>query len=159
MFCLMKKPLTLLFSVFIFLSMGLTQTEVNNVFGSDQVMVVDITFYDSNFWSILIEEYEGGQDYIPARITSNTGTTILDSVGIRLKGNSSMNLPGDKKPFKVDFKRFIPGHSFNLLKKLNNGFKDTKFVREKILNRKIDLTVSHEHSLIKIKSVFIISFV
>ena len=69
--------------------MGLTQTEGNNVFGRDQVMAVDITFYDSNLWSILNEEYEGDQDYIPARITSNTGTTILDSVGIRLKGNST----------------------------------------------------------------------
>lgn len=67
--------------------MGLTQTEGNNVFGRDQVMAVDITFYDSNLWSILNEEYERGQDYIPARITSNTGTTILDSVGIRLNGN------------------------------------------------------------------------
>ena len=112
------------------------QTEGNNVFGSDQVLSVDVTFYDSGYWSLLNDEYNGDQNYIPAgiSITSNTGTTTLDSVGIRLKGNSSMNHPGDKKPFKVDFNRFISGQSYDLLKKLNfnNGFKDPTFVREKI---------------------------
>lgn len=112
------------------------QTEGNNVFGSDQVLSVDVTFYDSGYWSLLNDEYNGDQNYIPAgiSITSNTGTTMLDSVGIRLKGNSSMNHPGDKKPFKVDFNRFISGQSYDLLKKLNfnNGFKDPTFVREKI---------------------------
>ena len=37
-----------------------------------------------------------------------------------------MNHPGNKKPFKVDFNRFISGQAYDLLKKLNfnNGFKD-----------------------------------
>ena len=132
----MKNFITLLLFAFCSLSQVSGQTEGNNVFGSDQVLSVDVTFYNSNFWSILNEEYEGDQNYIPAgiAITSNTGTTLLDSVGIRLKGNSSMNHPGDKKPFKVDFNRFISGQSYDLLKKLNfnNGFKDPTFVREKI---------------------------
>ena len=132
----MKNFITLLLFAFCSLSQVSGQTEGNNVFGSDQVLSVDVTFYNSNFWSILNEEYEGDQNYIPAgiAITSNTGTTTLDSVGIRLKGNSSMNHPGNKKPFKVDFNRFISGQSYDLLKKLNfnNGFKDPTFVREKI---------------------------
>jgi spore coat protein CotH len=132
----MRKLIPLLLFALCSFSNASGQTEGNNVFGSDQVLSVDVTFYNSNFWSILNDEYEGDQNYIPAgiAITSNTGTTTLDSVGIRLKGNSSMNHPGDKKPFKVDFNRFISGQSYDLLKKLNfnNGFKDPTFVREKI---------------------------
>ena len=132
----MKYLLNLLIGAFAFLPYAASQTEGNNVFGSDQVLSVDVTFYDSNFWVFLIDEYEEDQNYIPAAIsiTTTDGTTLLDSVGIRLKGNSSMMHPGNKKPFKVDFNRFIPGQSYDLLKKLNfnNGFKDPTFVREKI---------------------------
>ena len=118
------------------LSSSIAQTEGNNVFGSDQVLSVEVDFYDSNYWSLLNDEYNGDQNYIPAAIsiTSIDGTVMLDSVGIRLKGNSSMMHPGNKKPFKVDFNRFIGGQSYDLLKKLNfnNGFKDPTFVREKV---------------------------
>lgn len=112
------------------------QTEGNNVFGPDHILQVDIDFYSSSYWNELQEEYDGEQNYIPAAITIATEveTTTLDSVGIRLKGNSSMNHPGNKKPFKVDFNRFIPGQAYDLLKKLNfnNGFKDPTFAREKV---------------------------
>lgn len=114
----------------------LAQTEGNQLFGIDQVLKVDVNFYDDNFWTLLNEEYNGDQNYIPAAITiaSQADTTTLDSIGIRLKGNSSMMHPGDKKPFKVDFNRYITGQNYDLLKKLNfnNGFKDPTFVREKI---------------------------
>lgn len=112
------------------------QTEGNVVFGTDQILQVDVTFYDADFWSLLLAEYDGEQNDLPAAIsiTGVDGTAVFDSVGIRLKGNSSMNHPGNKKPFKVDFNQYISGQSYDLLKKLNfnNGFKDPTFVREKI---------------------------
>ena len=115
---------------------GTAQTEGNNVFGTDQILQVDVTFYSDGFWNELLTEYDGEQNYVPAgiSITSLDGVAQFDSVGIRLKGNSSMNHPGDKKPFKVDFNRFISGQAYDLLKKLNfnNGFKDPTFVREKV---------------------------
>lgn len=132
----MRRFTSLAFLVLAPLSTAFAQTEGNNVFGTDQVLAVDVSFYDSDYWSLLNDEYDGDQNYIPAAISITTldGTTALDSVGIRLKGNSSMMHPGDKKPFKVDFNRFIGGQSYDLLKKLNfnNGFKDPTFVREKI---------------------------
>ena len=117
-------------------TVAFAQTEGNNVFGTDQILQVDVTFYSDGFWNELLTEYDGEQNYIPAgiSITSLDGVAQFDSVGIRLKGNSSMNHPGDKKPFKVDFNRYISGQAYDLLKKLNfnNGFKDPTFVREKI---------------------------
>ena len=119
---------------------GTAQTEGNNVFGTDQILQVDVTFYNDGFWNELLTEYDGEQNYIPAgiSITSLDGVAQFDSVGIRLKGNSSMNHPGDKKPFKVDFNRFISGQAYDLLKKLNfnNGFKDpTSRPGESLLRR------------------------
>ena len=77
-----------------------------------------------------------GSVYIPANLTLTdlTGTYTFDSVGVRLKGNSSFSHPGDKKSFKIDFNKFISGQNYDGIKKLNfsNGFKDPTFMREKI---------------------------
>lgn len=132
----MKRYL-ILFSAAWVISFCSAQNEGNNVFGPDQVLQVDVQFYSDAFWSELLSEYNGDQNYLPASITITTlvDTTTLDSIGIRLKGNSSMNHPGNKKSFKVDFNRYIPSQTYDLLKKLNfnNGFKDPTFAREKIL--------------------------
>ena len=58
----------------------------------------------------------------------------MDSVGVRLKGNSSYSHPGVKKSFKIDFNRYISGQNYDGLKKLNfsNGFKDNLQMREKL---------------------------
>ncbi len=132
----MKNICSFISCMLLFVALAHGQVEGDNVFESDQILGVDISFYNSNFWTLLNDEYDGDQNYIPAgiSITTTDGTLELDSVGIRLKGNSSMMHPGDKKPFKVDFNRFIAGQSYDLLKKLNfnNGFKDPTFVREKV---------------------------
>ncbi len=131
----MIRTLILLFTT-LMVAQCFAQAEGNNVFGPDHILQVDIDFYSTSYWNELLSEYEGEQNYIPAAITIGTeiGTTTLDSVGIRLKGNSSMIHPGNKKPFKVDFNRFIPGQAYDLLKKLNfnNGFRDPTFAREKV---------------------------
>ena len=63
-----------------------------------------------------------------------SGTHVMNSVGVRLKGNSSYMHPGDKKSFKIDFNKFISGQNYDGLKKLNfsNGFKDPTCMREKL---------------------------
>ena len=131
----MTRILTLLAAA-LCVAQASAQTEGNNVFGPEHILHVDINFYSPSYWNELLTEYDGEQNYIPAAITIATevDTTTLDSVGIRLKGNSSMNHPGNKKPFKVDFNRFISGQAYDLLKKLNfnNGFKDPTFAREKV---------------------------
>lgn len=132
---LMNRNL-LLFVALITAALCPAQTEGNNVFGPDHILQVDINFYSETYWNELLAEYEGEQNYSPASITIATpiDTTTLDSIGVRLKGNSSMNHPGNKKPFKVDFNRYIPDQAYDLLKKLNfnNGFKDPTFAREKM---------------------------
>ncbi|MCH1575334.1 MAG: CotH kinase family protein [Flavobacteriales bacterium] len=116
---------------------GFGQIDGDNIFSVDQVISIELDFPQGEFWQELVANYEAEENlYIPANLTLTdvTGTYSLDSVGVRLKGNSSYMHPGDKKSFKIDFNRFISGLDYDGLKKLNfsNGFKDPTCMREKL---------------------------
>jgi len=113
------------------------QIEGDNLFSQDQVIAIDLTFADGVFWNTLTTNYATDDNpYVIADLTLTdvTGTYSFDSVGVRLKGNSSYNHPGNKKSFKIDFNEFVSGQNYDGLKKLNfsNGFKDPSCMREKI---------------------------
>lgn len=114
-----------------------SQIDGDNVFAEDQIINIDLSFEPSNFWEILQDNYETGT-YLEAdlTITDITGTTTINQVGVRLKGNSSYSHPGNKKSFKIDFNEYVSGQNYDGLKKLNfsNGFKDPTLMREKIFN-------------------------
>ena len=111
------------------------QIDGDNIFAEDQIITVDLVFEDSDFWELLQANYQTG-NYLEAdlTITDNTGTTTINQVGVRLKGNSSYSHPGNKKSFKIDFNEYVSGQNYDGLKKLNfsNGFKDPTLMREKI---------------------------
>ena len=132
----MKSILSLLVVVSMALA-GFGQIDGDNIFSVDQVISVDLAFSQDQYWQELVANYEAGENvYIPANLTLTdiTGTYALDSVGVRLKGNSSYMHPGDKKSFKIDFNKFVSGLDYDGLKKLNfsNGFKDPSCIREKL---------------------------
>lgn len=113
------------------------QIDGDNIFSLDQVISIELTFPQEEFWGDLQLNYVADEnEYIPAMLTLTdvSGTHIMDSVGVRLKGNSSYFHPGVKKSFKIDFNKFIPGQNYDGLKKLNfsNGFKDPTCMREKL---------------------------
>jgi spore coat protein CotH len=112
------------------------QTAGDVVFATDQVVEVRITFNQVGYWDSLVANYSTETDMIAASMEfiDNTGSHILDSINIRLKGNSSYGHPGNKKSFKVDFNDYVTGQTYDGMKKLNfnNGFKDPTFMREKI---------------------------
>lgn len=132
----MKYFFPLFIGIFIQAS-AFTQIEGSNLFQNDQVIIIDLEFPDANFWTLLTNNYEAdANEYIPAHltITDETGTYSMDSVAVRLKGNSSYSHPGNKKSFKIDFNKYIAGQNHDGIKKLNfsNGFKDPSLLREKI---------------------------
>ena len=65
-----------------------------------------------------------------------TDSIVLDSVGVRYKGNSSyvFAAKSPKKPFKFSFDKYRDGRRFFGVKKLNfsNAAKDPSMLREKI---------------------------
>ena len=113
------------------------QIDGDNIFSADQIISIDLAFPQADFWGDLQTHYEADEnEYIPAMLTLTdvSGTHVMDSVGVRLKGNSSYSHPGVKKSFKIDFNKYISGQNYDGLKKLNfsNGFKDPTCMREKL---------------------------
>lgn len=132
----MKYPLFFLVATLMSLPL-FAQIDGDDLFQYDQVVHIDLEFPDANYWSLLTSNYEADEnEYIPAHLTltDETGTYSLDSVAVRLKGNSSYNHPGNKKSFKIDFNKYITGQNYDGIKKLNfsNGFKDPSMMREKV---------------------------
>jgi hypothetical protein len=134
-----SKLIYLISSVFFTVNV-FAQIDGANLFSTDQVVSIELDFPQSDFWQQLQDNYENidvnGSVYIAANLTLTdlTGTYVFDSVGVRLKGNSSDFHPGDKKAFKIDFNKFKVGQNYDGLKKLNfsNCFKDPTFMREKL---------------------------
>lgn len=109
----------------------------DSLFNTDQVVTIDLTFADGNFWSTLTTNYAndlGETLTADVTITDGTGTHTYLQVEVDLKGNSTYGHPGNKKSFKIDFNDNISGQKYHGMTKihLNNCFKDPTFMREKI---------------------------
>jgi hypothetical protein len=108
----------------------------DDVFATDQILKVELTFSQPGFWDSLVANYST-ETYMMADvvITDNTGMHSYDEIAIRLKGNSSYGHPGDKKSFKIDFNRYNDTMDYDKMEKLNfnNCFKDPTFIREKLI--------------------------
>jgi len=129
------KFLTLLISVIVLINSTSAQLEGDALFAEDQIVTIELEFPESNFWSTLTSNYEDAvYTWANLTLTDNSGEQYFDSVGVRLKGNSSYNHPGNKKAFKIDFNKYVVGQDYDGLKKLNfsNGFKDPSVIREKV---------------------------
>ncbi|MBI3501427.1 MAG: CotH kinase family protein [Bacteroidetes bacterium] len=88
---------------------------------------------EKNWWDSLTYYYSNGAtQFMLASVTFDS--IQLDTVGIRLKGNSSYGHPGAKKPIKIDFNRYRANQNIDALTKinLNNGFLDPSMMREKL---------------------------
>jgi spore coat protein CotH len=107
------------------------------LFNTDQVVTVNLTFSDPNFWNTLVSYYNNdlGETLLGSvTITDLTGTYTYDSVEVDLKGNSTYSHPGNKKSFKIDFNDNIGGQKYHGMRKVhfNNCWNDPTFMREKI---------------------------
>ena len=134
----MRSLSTLLFTLLCLPQMLRAQGAGDVLFDTDQVIEIRMTFPDDDFWVELSMNHNAGEELsipVEMEITDMSGTYALDSVGVRLKGNSSYDFyPTSKKPMKLDFNEFIGGQNFHGLKKLNlnNCWSDPTFMREKI---------------------------
>ena len=103
------------------------------IFSGDRILTYKIEFYVENWEDSLTYYYENGEEYMPARFTF--GDRVLDSIGVRYKGNSSYirSLSSPKKPLKFRFDKY-KDYTFYGLKRLNfsNCIQDPSFMREKI---------------------------
>lgn len=110
----------------------------DSLFSSSQIHSVNIDFAQWDYWMQLTANYEktvnaDSNIYLLASVTIDS--IKLDSVGVRLKGNSTYKHDGMKKPLKLSFNEFIDYQRFDRLKQLNlhNGYMDPTMMREKLM--------------------------
>lgn len=124
----------------------LAQIAGDAYFSAPIVHDISIDLDEPDWYNVLVQYkwYSDNLDsnvYLPATVTIDG--TVIDSVGVRFKGNSSYyNYPTNKKPFKLDFNEFVSGQKFDGLKKmnLNNLYQDPTFMREKMF---LDFVQAH----------------
>lgn len=104
----------------------------SNAFLQNEVAKIYITMSPQDF-NTMVGDSLGSSFEFPAQFiyVSSTFTDTIDIVGIRLRGNTS--LQSAKKSFKVDFNVYQPGFKWNDLKSLNlNGeHNDVSIIRSR----------------------------
>lgn len=116
------------------------------IFQSPVIHDINITFSQPNWWDSLMY-YKMHADSFNLSTQSMMGNvtidgTLIDSIGVKLKGNSSFGYPGQKKPIKIELNEYVSGKAYDGLKtlNLNNNMLDPTMMREKLaldfLNKK-----------------------
>ncbi len=95
-----------------------------------EIQTIEITFEESN-WDVLLDaQKNGAEEYIMAQSISINGT-VLDSVGVKYKGNSTYQANQVKNPFHIELDTY-KDHQYEAYTdiKLSNVAKDPSFLRE-----------------------------
>lgn len=103
-------------------------------YNDKNVAKIELIFPQADYWNQLVKNKETEAD-MPAMLIVND-SIIFDSVGVRFKGNSSYNIPNDKKSFNISIDAYKDSYRLFGYKtlNLNNCFVDPTFCREKISN-------------------------
>jgi len=119
-------------------------TNGEKVFSQDTIHEIRLFFKQPKFWETLVANYDAAHD-INLRESETVDTTVImasvsfdgvkiDSVGVKLKSNSSYTIPSEKKPMKLYFNAYKKGKTFDGLLKLNlsNEFPDPSMLRNTV---------------------------
>ena len=88
--------LILLFGILARTAAADAQNPDDKIFSGIQVHEININFSQPAYWDSLIYFFNRGDEhYIPARVTING--IVYDSIGVRLKGNSSFTHPNNTR--------------------------------------------------------------
>nr|MBP7462167.1 CotH kinase family protein [Candidatus Delongbacteria bacterium] len=101
------------------------------MFDTTKVYRYDLSFYYDGWSDSLEYYYENGEKYIPAKLVFEG--KVLDSIGVRYKGNSSYQISRStpKKPFKFKFPKYKSQILYGIAElNFSNCVKDPSFMRE-----------------------------
>lgn len=100
------------------------------LFDDTRIIEFHFSFSQPDYWQKLLDSRHT-EDYIQGDL--HIDGMFVESIGVRLKGQSSWQIPSNKKSIKIDFDEYSD-QKFDGLDKLNlnNGFGDPTFLREKL---------------------------
>lgn len=130
------KPITFIFLFLLPLTLCADEyTDAEVLFDDSELLTVEITMPPDSFAWLLQEDNLNSDRYLMAslRFLSSTMDTTIDTVGIRLRGNTSREAA--KKSFKISFEEFGVEHErvFGLKKmNLNGEHNDPCVMRSKL---------------------------
>ncbi len=106
------------------------QIQAQNFYDLNSIQTIEITFAQSNWDQILDAQANGNEDYTMAESVTINGT-VMDSVGVKFKGNSTYNANQAKNPFHIELDTY-KDHEYDGYTdiKLSNVAKDPSFLRE-----------------------------
>jgi spore coat protein CotH len=112
------------------LNMAQSTVDYAGAFPQSSVGRIDIELTQGN-WDTMWADPQAEIE-VPADITILGD--FLPNIGLSMKGNSSLNGPGEKKPWKLDINDNDPLQEYRNMKELvlNNGFKDPSMLRERL---------------------------
>jgi hypothetical protein len=122
-------------------------SKAQSFYDENTIQTIEITFSQSNWDQLLDAQKAGAGDYIMAQRVSINGV-VLDSVGVKYKGNSTYNANQVKNPFHIELNTYKDQSylGYNDIK-LSNVANDPSFVREvlsyKILRQYMDAPLSN----------------
>ncbi|MCB0216060.1 MAG: CotH kinase family protein [Caldilineae bacterium] len=104
--------------------------QAERLFDPARVRELRITFETPDWQSLLARNHRQGEVDAPARL--EVDGRVLERVGVRYKGNTSLDVDGPKKPFNLSIDAFVPGQrllGYDVVN-LNNGWGDPSALRE-----------------------------
>jgi hypothetical protein len=132
----MLKQCHLIFFLLVFVCVQVNAQ--SNFYEIQNIQKIEI-FFSQIDWDYQLDTAKAGaDDYILSDSVRINGT-LLDSIGVKYKGNSSYNANSLKNPLHIELDRF-KSHDYQGYKdiKLSNGYSDPSLIREvlsyKILN-------------------------
>lgn len=116
-----------------------SQNAGDSTFQATFVHDINITLTQPNWWDSLMY-YKMHSDSFNLSTQSMMANIIIDgtvinAIGVSLKGNSSFGYPGQKKPIKLAFNQYVSGQKYDGMKtlNLNNNMLDPTQMREKLM--------------------------
>ncbi|MGB0427887.1 MAG: CotH kinase family protein, partial [Flavobacteriales bacterium] len=113
------------------LSFGLAYSSfAQDFYDVSTVQTIEVTFSQSNWDQLMDNAKSTTGDYIMAQTVAINGE-VLDSVGVKFKGNSSYNANQAKNPWHIELNTY-KDQDYQGYKdiKLSNGHKDPSFLRD-----------------------------
>ncbi len=135
---MLKIAFALLFAIASKFVLGqVPQPAFNAAFLQDEVAIIQVEI-DADSLALLLGDslYSGHEFWATLTYQSSVLTQTIDSIGFRARGNTS--LASQKKSFKLDYNRIIPGQKFQGLEEMNlNGEHNDVSIMRSFLAQKL----------------------